>query len=262
MAATAPVEAALGVTDWRGVFTALGALALVIAAVVYRVVPERPGSFAASTWRAQMAGVGEVFTSRAFWRLAPIATVTQSAFYAIQSLWAGPWLHDVAGLGRAAVAETLLLMAAGMVAGFVLLGAAVERLRRLGVTPLAYAVACMVALMAVQVAMAWPWLGSVIVLMALFGFIGSCWVLPFAVLPQFFPPELAGRVITGFNVLNFVGSFLAQWGVGVVIGLWPATAEGGYPLVAYQTAFAVMLAIQLVCLIWFFVAGRLAPRAP
>ena len=49
------------------------------------------------------------------------------------------------GLGRVAAADTLLFMAAGMVAGFVLLGAAVGRLIRLGVAPLAYAVACMVA---------------------------------------------------------------------------------------------------------------------
>ena len=50
---------------------------------------------------------------------------------------------------------------------------------------------------------------------------------------------LAGRVITGLNVLNFVGAFLAQWGVGVVIGLWPAAADGRAPIAAYQTAFAV-----------------------
>lgn len=256
LAATAPVEAALGVTDWRGVFTALGVFTLAIAAIVYWVVPERPGSHATATWRAQMAGVGEVFTSRAFWRLAPIATATQAAFYAIQSLWAGPWLHDVARLDRAAAADTLLFMAAAMVVGFIVLGALVGRLSRLGVAPLTFAVSCMVAFMAVQAAMAWPWLGSVPLLLVLFGLAGSSWVLPFAVLPASFAPELAGRVITGLNVLNFVAAFLAQWGVGVVIGQWPATAAGGYPLAAYQTAFAVMLALQVICLVWFFVAGR------
>ena len=107
--------------------------------------------------------------------------------------------------------------------------------------------------------MTWPWLASVPLLLVLFGIAGSCWVLPFAVLPGSFAPELAGRVITGLNVLNFVGAFLAQWGVGVVIGLWPTTAEGGYPPGADQTAFAMMLALQLVCLAWFFVAGRVAP---
>ena len=122
-----------------------------------------------------------------------------------------------------------------------------------------FAVACMVAFMAVQVAMAWPWLASVPLLLVLFGVAGSSWVLPFAVLPASFAPELAGRVITGLNVLNFVAAFLAQWGVGAIIGQWPATAEGAYPLAAYQTAFAVMLALQLVCLAWFFVAGRGAP---
>ena len=146
-----------------------------------------------------------------------------------------------------------------MVVGFVLLGAAVERLSRLGVAPLTYTITCMVAFMAVQVAMAWPWLGAVALLLVLFGLAGSSWVLPFAVMPASFAPELAGRVITGLNVLNFVAAFLAQWGVGVVIGLWPAAADGRAPIAAYQTAFAVMLAIQALCLVWFFVAGRRAP---
>ena len=78
LAATAPVEAALGATDWRGVFMGLGAFTLVIAAVVYWVVPKRPGSHAPSTWRAKIAGIGEVFTSRDFWRLVPIATFSQA----------------------------------------------------------------------------------------------------------------------------------------------------------------------------------------
>ena len=115
--------------------------------------------------------------------------------------------------------------------------------------------------MAVQAAMALPWLGSVMTLMVLFGFIGSCWVLPFAVLPQFFRPKLAGRAITGYNVLIFSGSFVAQWGCGLIINQWPQTASGGYPVVAYQAAITVLLGVQLVCLAWFFVGKRAGKTA-
>ena len=41
LTATAPVEAALGVTDWRGIFYLLAVLCLVVAAAVFFVVPEK-----------------------------------------------------------------------------------------------------------------------------------------------------------------------------------------------------------------------------
>ena len=43
LAATSPVEAALTVTDWRGVFTLLAVLTLIVAAIIFFVVPEKPG---------------------------------------------------------------------------------------------------------------------------------------------------------------------------------------------------------------------------
>jgi sugar phosphate permease len=44
LAATAPVEAALQVTDWRGVFMVLAVFTLLVAVAVYTVVPEKPSS--------------------------------------------------------------------------------------------------------------------------------------------------------------------------------------------------------------------------
>ena len=259
LAATAPVEAALHITDWRGVFLGLGCVTLAAAVLLFLVVPEKEGSQAGGGIREQVGDIGTILKSRFFWCYAPLAASLQAAFHAVQTLWAGPWLRDVAGFDRADVANHLLVVAVAMTAGFVLLGAATHRVGRWGVTPLAFNIACMVALMIVQAAMIVPWLDSVLVLMVLFGFFGSCWVLPFAVLPLYFPAELAGRLITAFNVLNFAGSFVFQWGIGLIINQWPETASGGYPLAAYQVAFAVILAIQLVFLAWFFVGKRVKP---
>ena len=41
LTATAPVEAALGITDWRGIFFILAIITLAIAAAVFLVVPEK-----------------------------------------------------------------------------------------------------------------------------------------------------------------------------------------------------------------------------
>ena len=63
-------------------------------------------------------------------------------------------------------------------------------------------------------------------------------------------------MVTGVNVLTFGGAFAAQWGIGVIINLWPSSPTatgGGYAPEGYQAAFIVMAVLQVVTLIWFLV---------
>ena len=62
---------------------------------------------------------------------------------------------------------------------------------------------------------------------------------------------MAGRVSTALNMFIFLGIFVCQWGVGLIVNQWPQDADGGYPAEAYRAAFAVALAIQLAGLGWF-----------
>ncbi|MFZ0130936.1 MAG: MFS transporter [Desulfobacterales bacterium] len=255
LAATAPVEAALAVTNWRGVFTALAALTLVIAALVYFVVPERAAAGRELRFGEQIRGVKRVFSSPVFWRIAPWTTLSQATFLSIQGLWAGPWLRDVAGYDRQQVAGTLFLVAAAMVAGFIVLGTAAERLSRRGIAPMVVAAAGMAVFMGVLLLIILEIESAAMVLWGLFGFFGTSGILPYAVLSQSFPPQLSGRVNTAVNLLVFVTAFIAQWGIGAVIELWPAAEGTGYAPAGYRAAFGVMLAAQGLMFLWY-VAGR------
>ena len=53
---------------------------------------------------------------------------------AVQGLWAGPWLRDVAGLSREAAAVHLLVMALATMAGFLFWGNFATGLARRGVS--------------------------------------------------------------------------------------------------------------------------------
>ena len=75
-----------------------------------------------------------------------------------------------------------------------------------------------------------------------------------------FAAELAGRVITGLNLLVFLGAFSAQWGIGALIDLWPRTASGGYAPAGYRTALLVMFALQVVAMLWYLLATSHARR--
>jgi MFS family permease len=259
LTATAPVQWALEMTSWRGVFAGLAVLTLLAAAALFLIVPERPAVGHGGDWRAQWRGIVEIFTSRTFWRLAPVGTLSMSAHMAIQGLWAGPWLKDVAGFDRMAMADHLFWAASGMVTGFLSIGALACRLNRLGIPPSAVAVGGMVMFMLAQLAIVLGYTGATLPLWTAFGFFGTSATLSYAILSQGFPPALAGRVNTALNLLVFVAAFVMQWGVGAVVGLWPATAESHAPA-GYGVAFGLVLALQVVALGWFWYA--MAERKP
>ena len=158
----------------------------------------------------------------------------------------GPWLAD-------AVGDHLLFIAVAMICGFLGMGAIAERLGRIGVSTIHVAFTGMTVFAVVQIALVFQWTGAVLPTWMLFGFFGASGILSYAALPRGFPPALAGRVITGLNVLTFAGAFAAQWGIGVIINLWPATSDGGYASEGYQAAFAMMLGLQVLALAWFVV---------
>lgn len=255
LAGTAPVEAALQVTDWRGIFTVLAVLTLATAATILFVVPDRKAEGADANLKGQLRGIVKVFTSPVFWRIAPWAAMSQATFLAIQTLWAGPWLRDVAGLDRMNVANGLLSIATAVLFGFALLGPVVECLSRLGIKPLHVAVSGMSVFMVVQALIILQWTPFTLSIWILFGFFGTTSIITYAFLSQSFPENLAGRVNTGLNVMVFVVAFGGQWGIGEVINLWSPATDRGYEPVAYQVGFGLMLALQVLSMMWFIAAS-------
>ncbi len=260
LAATSPVEAALVITDWRGVFTLLAVLTLLVAATIFFMVPERQTHGKEETISHQMREMGIILRSLKFWRIAPWATVSQGTYLAIHGLWAGPWLRDVAGYDRSEVAGTLLLLAVAMILGFIVLGTSAERLSRRGISTMAVGAIGMGLFTAVMVLIVSGPKSGVTFMWMLFGFFGTSGILPYAALSQSFPLHLSGRVNTTLNLLVFLAAFAAQWGIGTIIGIWPTTQSGGYAPVGYQSAFGVLLAIQLVTILWFWFASALLKK--
>jgi predicted MFS family arabinose efflux permease len=253
--ATTPVEAALQTTDWRGIFTFLGIFTLLVAVLIYLVVPEKSARGKGESIADQLHGVRLVFSSLKFWRTAPLTTMSQAGFLSIQGLWAGPWLKDVAGMDRMAVAESLQWVALAMIAGFIGLGILAKNLVRAGISVLTTAVIGMGLFMVTQAAIILGLGGRSILLWICFGFFGTSGIIAYASLSQNFPSHLSGRVTTGVNLLVFLMAFAGQWAIGAIIELWPIGADGSYALAGYQAGFAVMLIAQILCLVWFFIAS-------
>ncbi|MBI2315823.1 MAG: MFS transporter [Betaproteobacteria bacterium] len=251
--ATAPVEAALRLTDWRGVFAGLAGLAFAIAALVFFMVPDKRDSGSSESLAELLRGLRTVLSNAFFWRLALLLTCVMGGFLSVQGLWFAPWLRDVAGLARPQVAQALLWLALATTFGFALLGGGADRLARSGIAPLA----SMNVTVAVSMAMFFLIVIGVksVWIPIVYSFCATGSMLIYPILSAHFAKHLAGRVNTALNLLTFLGAFAAQWGFGAVINLWPAS-ETAYARQGYTTAFGTMLGLTLAAFAWVMLARR------
>ena len=245
MAATAPVEALAGAAGWRVVFYVLAAGCAAVAALIFFVVPERPMPGAGESWSRQFSEIGVILSSLFFWRVALPLIVVHGAYQALQGLWLAPWLFDIGGQSRSEVARTLFAGSLAYAAGSVIFGTLADRM---AARLTAFKVGMVLAVGAFFAIAAGPRAGAVTIVM-LYGFGACAAALPYTILSRHFPPGLTGRVITASNIFMFLASFAFQWGIGVLLRLWPAI-EGRYPAEGYAVAFGIAGVLQLAVLLW------------
>ena len=255
LAATAPAEAMLHIVDGRGLFVGLAVMTGIAAVLILLLVPEKPAARPPGRLADQFAAVGRIYRDPFFWRITPAAVTTLGITMAIQTLWAGPWLRDVGGLGREATAAYLFAIAAAMTAGFALSGVVTDLLVRRGVALTRILGGALILLVGVQTLLTFQVAAPSLALWVLFGLLSNGAIVFFPILNRHFPPELVARVNTATNLLNFGIGFAAQAAIGWIIDLWPAV-DGRYPPEAYRWAFATMLGFQVVALLWFLRPAR------
>jgi len=248
-AATVPIEIALRAMPWRTLFFLLG-LAVAVAAIVIRWrVPERTTERSAASWRQQWRDLVSIYSRADFWRIALVAASTQGAALALLGLWAGPWLRDVGGLDRAAVAEHLAVAALAFGTGGVIFGTLSDRLARRGIdAERTFFLGCTATVLAL-LPMALGVAHRPMLAWGLFILCSASGALAYPLLTARFPPALAGRVLTGVNVMMMLFAFAYQSGVGAVIGRWPVV-DGRYADSGYRLAFFLIIALQVVSLVW------------
>jgi MFS family permease len=246
--ATLPAELLLVSVGWRGLFELLAAAAVGIAVMIYLVVPE-PSAVPPKSGTAA-AGLRTVFADPRFWRLAPLSATCIGTAWALQGLWAASWLSDVEGLDRPGLLQHLFVMAISLSLGALLLGIAADRLRRRGIGPRALLGIVVTIFIAAQLGLILrlplpsyiPW--------TIVAAVGAATVLGYAILAEYFPKEIAGRANAALNVFHIGGAFVLQYLTGVVVQL-RSPIDGHYPEIAYQTAFALNVGLQIVAVIWF-----------
>jgi predicted MFS family arabinose efflux permease len=254
LAATTPLEFAVRFVGWRTIFLALAATTLCVALWIAWRVPDTPKPLHASDVRAQLRSVRGVLSHPRFWWIALLGGLGMGSFFAVQGLWAVPWMMEVEGLTRAEAASRLLGMGIASLAGYVFIGLFAAALDRRGIRT-RHLFAAGFTLNALALAMITADLRAGPVWWWLYGLGASANVLAFSVLNAGFPRELAGRTNTAVNLMMFGGGFALQWGIGVVVDA--AVALGAVErTTGLRWAFSLVLALDLAGLIWFFSGWR------
>ncbi len=261
LTATIPVEVLAELYGWRMVFFVLTAFTIVIAVITAFVIPdfentsgqEKPDEHII---RKQFRDLGYIYRDRFFWQIAVVTTLHGGVFLSYQALWMGPWLADVAGYSPAQVANAMLIFNIGMFVGVIGLGFISDRLQSFGIGLITIVRAGVVASLIVQISIAAEFTSIAVLLCAGFGFFGSSTLLVYALLAQNFPGHMVGKVNTAQNMLIFIGAFIIQWGIGVIIDFWPSLGEGRYDPAGQQFALTTVIVLEVIAFIWLMMPTR------
>jgi predicted MFS family arabinose efflux permease len=262
LTATAPTELAVQAIGWRMVFLVLAAITFGVALIILTVVPERESARSTETLVQQVRQLLGIYRDKAFLVLAPLLAATAGTHIAIQTLWAGPWFRDVAGLDRIGVANHLFVTGAAFLVGILSSGAIADWFVRRGANELSVMAGFLALFVLSQVGIVLEVVSWNLLFWIPFGMSGQVAVLAYPWLSARFGTALSGRANTAMNLLLFLAAFAIQYAIGAIIALYPTTASGGYDPRSYQMAFGLCLALEIATFVLFLANWRLfrAPR--
>lgn len=251
VAATRPADWLAQAIGWHTMFEVLAAVTMSVSLLILFCVPKSATQVQGETFGAQIRVMSRVFADRVFWRVAPMVAAMSGTFIAVQTLWAGRWLSDVAGLDRVAAADVLLLMAVGFVIGSLTTGWIADRVQRRGFTIEAVVAASFLIFAASQLLIVFQAPVPVVLSWLLFGFSGQAGNLCYATLAAHFGSANAGRAQSAANLLLFVAAWGLQWGIGAILDLFPAATEGASDPAGYRWAFGLAFLLQIAAFGWY-----------
>ena len=257
VASTLPVQWLIPLTGWRPIFLALGGLmVLAMGLIAWQVPPWKKAAETMTPLDPADAGYSLIWKAPQFRMLVPIGFFNYGGLVAMQTLWAAPWMVKVAGYTPAQAAMGLFWINVAMLLTFLAWGSANPWLARKGYTiqrlitygtPLSFAMLATILIAGSAITT------GATVLWLLYFVSGTVGAQAQPAVGMAFKAELAGRALSAFNLVIFLGVFAVQWGVGLLID---GFRSGGWDEVA---AFQGALAVYGVCCVasyLYFLAAK------
>ena len=245
LCSTLPVQWLLPVMGWRPMFWGLALLnVLAIAVIVWQVPRWRVAPLATpekATQPGWLASYRDVWRHPYFRRLVPLGFFSYGGLLAMQTLWAGPWMIRVSGYSPLEAATGLFWINVTMLCTFWSWGWLNPWLSRRGWHANRLMTWGIPLNLCVQLVLVGIGPGTGTLAWALFCMTNSVVSLAQPAVGLAFPPALAGRALSAFNLVIFTGVFAVQWGFGLLVDGFLALG------VATPQAFQAAMGLFLLC---------------
>lgn len=261
VASTLPVQWLLPTLGWRPMFLGLAVLLVLALVLIVWYVPAwaRPGPAITTATAASPAApsYAVVWRNPYFRRLVPLGFFGYGGLLAIQTLWAAPWMEKMAGFTPLQSATGLFWINMTMLCTFWTWGMAGPWLARRGWHAdrlISRGLPASFLILALIIALPDAMASHAGAMLAVYCMACSFVTPSQPAVAMAFPAELAGRALSAFNLVIFLGVFSIQWGIGLAIdGLM---AIGASQSLAYRLAFAAFLACCVGAYVYFVRGAR------
>ena len=215
LSSSLPVQYFLPTIGWRGIFINLAILTLICIILIIVFIPKWNDKSLDKNKRE--GKLGEIWRNDLFKSLVPMGLFNYGGLFAIQTLWAGPWMIRVSGYTPEESAQGLFLIYLMMLISFLFWGYFIPkisknvkdaiRLLKFGAPLNLIVLAIIIYLGSDAGALHW----SLFVVASIFLSLSQ------PAVGMAFSLTNAGKALTSFNLLLFVGAFFIQWMIGIII---------------------------------------------
>ena len=250
---TLPVQILLPIIGWRWIFVGITFLIIISIVFILLFIPSWDHKFEKDENKPE-GKLSDIWSNKFFKSAIPLGFFNYGGMYAIQTLWAGPWMVRVTGYSPLESAIGLFWINFIALIGFFVWGYILPKISKYGLNSF--------KLMKFGLPISYLVFLSIIIIGSKAGaFLLTIYILTSIVLTLSqpavalsFPKHLAGKSLTSFNFVIFLGTFTMQWGMGLIIDL--SKSLGKSEIVSFQISFFVYLLCCIFSYLYFIFNNR------
>ena len=250
---TLPVQVLLPIIGWRWIFFGTTFLIIVSIVLILLFIPSTKKKFKKDENEIEVK-LSDIWKNKFFISVIPLGFFNYGGMYAIQTLWAGPWMMRVTGYSSLESATGLFWINFTALIGFFLWGYFLPKISKYGLNSF--------KLMKFGLPISYLVLLSIIIKGSNAGaFLFTIYILTSIVLTVVqpavglsFPKRLAGKSLTSYNLVIFLGTFIMQWGMGLIIDF--SHSMGKSEILSFQISFFVYFILCVFSYIFFILKNR------
>ena len=251
LSSSLPIQFFLPIIGWRNIFLLLAFITLVCIILIIIFIPQWTSK---GNQRNDDAKLSIVWQNQFFRSVIPMGFFSTGVLFAIQTLWAGPWMIKVSGYTPEESAKGLFLIYFFMLLSFLIWGYFVPkfsknvndaiRLLKYG-SPLSLLVLGVIIYLGPNTdSIHWAlFIVSAVFLSLIQPAVGMA-----------FSVSNAGKALTSYNLLIFIGAFFLQWIIGLIIDL--GLSLNYSEIASFQLAMSFVLVTSLTSYLYFLVKNN------